>query len=204
VVLFFFSGHGTAGRNVAPLDETGGLDEYLCSYGSITSQYLRDDELSEWLGELRTTNIVVILDTCFSGGQIKAEAGTVRSLPSAPAGVVRKGDGFSADLARRIAPRDMDDNFLRNGLFSYFVMGRLETNPDRNGNGEFSAEELFGHSWPRVRWLSRRLPSVDQHPQIRDGYPAADPSAARLAVGVGPSSRLLPAAHGDNVLADEP
>ena len=110
MVLFFFSGHGTTGRDVAPLDETGGLDEYLCSYGCTTSQYLRDDELSEWLGELPTTNIVVILDTRFSGGQIKAEAGTVRSLRGAAAGVVRKGDGFSADLARRIAPRDMDDN----------------------------------------------------------------------------------------------
>ncbi len=110
VVLFFFSGHGTTGRDVAPLDEADGVDEYLCAYGSTLSQYIRDDELSEWLGALPTTNVAVILDTCFSGGQIKVEGGTVKALPSTPIGVVQKGDGFAADLTHRMAQRDMDDN----------------------------------------------------------------------------------------------
>lgn len=217
VVLFFFSGHGTTGPDVTPLDETDGFDEYICPYGSTLSQYIRDDELSEWLGLLPTTNVVVILDTCYSGGQIKVEGRTVKSLPGTPSGVVQKGDGFSADLTRRMVPKDMDDDagcvvltasdddelsyelfLLRNGLFSFFVIRGLERYWDWNGNGELSAEELFVYSWLGTRWLGSRL-GIDQYPQIHDDYPAGDPSAAQLAVGLGPPSGLLPGVHRDDV-----
>jgi hypothetical protein len=219
VVLFFFSGHGTTGLDVAPLDEADGVDEYICPYGSLLSQYIRDDELSAWLAELPTTRVVVMLDTCFSGGQAKVQGRAGKSLPGTAVSGVGEGDGFAADLTKRIGPSDMDDNpgcvvlaasdddelsyefrLLENGLFSYFVIGGLARNPDRNGNGELSAEELFLYSWLRVRWLCARLPSVDQHPQLHDDYPAGNPSAAQLAVGIGLPSGLLPAVHGDEVL----
>jgi hypothetical protein len=218
VVLFFFSGHGTFGSDVAPLDEGDGSDEYLCAYGSTLTSFIRDDELSDWLGSLPTTNVVVALDTCHSGGQIKAPGGVVRSLPGTPTGMVQRGDGFAADLSPRLAPRDMDDNpggvvltaadddeysyefvFLRNGLFSYFLIGGLEQYADRDGDGELSAEELFLFAWLRVRILDRRM-GLGQHPQLLDDYPAADPSTEQLAVGIGPPSGSLPAAHDDSVL----
>lgn len=218
VVLFFFSGHGTTGLDVEPLDEADGVDEYLCSYGSTSSQFIRDDELSEWLGELPTTNVVVILDTCFSGGQIKVQGGTAKALPGTPSGAVQQGDGFTADLTQRLAPRDMDDHagcvvltasdddelsyelsLLRNGLFSFFAIRGLEKYWDGDGNGEVSAEELFVYSWVGVRWLGGRL-DIDQHPQMHDDYPAGDPSAGRLTVGIGPPSGLPPAAQGDELL----
>jgi len=203
VVLFFFSGHGTTGMDVAPLDEEDGVDEYIVPYGSTISQYIRDDELSEWLGNLPTANVVVILDTCHSGGQIKAEGTAIKSLAGTPADLVQKGDGFAADITARVGPRDMDDNpgcvvltaadddeysyelaFLRNGVFSYFVIRALEQDPDRDDNGELSAEEIFVFSWARTFWLSRRL-HLGQHPQIYDGYPAGAPSTGQLAVGIG-------------------
>lgn len=176
VVLFFFSGDGTTGSDVVPLDETDGVDEYICSYGSTFSQYIRDDELSQWLGGLPTTNVVVIIDTCFSGGQIEVPGRTVKSLPGTPSGLVQQGDGFTADLTQRIAPHDMDDNagcvvmtaadadelsyefyFLQNGLFSFFVIRGLERYWDRNGDGELSAEELSVYSLVGTRWLGSRL-----------------------------------------------
>ncbi|MBC8229659.1 caspase family protein, partial [bacterium] len=78
VCLLFFSGHGTNGIDVNPIDESDGLDEYICAHDAN----IRDDELSDWLGNLSTTNVVVIVDTCFSGGQIKVVDGfTPKVLP---------------------------------------------------------------------------------------------------------------------------
>jgi len=206
VVLVFFSGHGTTGPDVAPLDEADSVDEYTCPYGSALPQYIRDDELSEWLGELPTTNVVVIVDTCFSGGQVMIPGVTLKSLPGTPSGVVQEGDGFTTDLTQRITPQDMDDNagcvvltaadedelsyefaFLRNGLFSFFAIAGLERYPDLDGNGELSAEELFVYPWIGVRWLGSHL-GIDQHSQLHDDYPAGDSSAGRLGVGIGPPS----------------
>ena len=203
VVLFFFSGHGTNGSDIAPLDEADGVDEYLCAYGSSSSEFIRDDELSEWLGNIPTPNVTVILDTCFAGGEIKAPGAAIKSLPGTPVGLVKRGDGFAPDLISRIRPMDMDDNagcvvltssaedelsyelaFLSNGLFSFFAVRGLERNLDLDGNGELAAEELFVYPWLGVRWFETRF-GIPQHPQLHDSYPAGDPSSARLGVGLG-------------------
>ena len=94
VCLFFYSGHGTVMPDAEPLDEADGYDECLVPYslfGTIT-----DDELSAWLAQLPTTNVVVIIDTCFSGGQIKGadrSGSRVKSIATNQ-GVIRRGDGL--------------------------------------------------------------------------------------------------------------
>ena len=109
--LFFFSGHGTYGPDVSPFDETDGLDEYLCAYNASDSSlknHIRDDQLEKWLSPAvnKGANVVVILDTCFSGGAIKREVkipGTARSeelLVKTMEGKPEVGitDGFAKDL----------------------------------------------------------------------------------------------------------
>jgi len=210
VCLLFFSGHGTNGIDIAPIDESDGLDEYICAH----DENIRDDELSIWLGNLPTTNVVVIVDTCFSGGQIKvvddfgtqatqSKGFTPKVLPGTT-GVVQKGDGFASDITRRIGVQDMDDNpgcvvlaacdddelswefgKLENGLFSYFVISGLEKNVDRNENGELSAEETGKYAKFIVNLLNRILPFLKQHPQLYDDYPAGMPQSDELTVCAG-------------------
>jgi hypothetical protein len=76
VCLFFFSGHGTTGTDIAPLDETDGFDEYLVTYAYSN---IRDDELGDWLAALPTDNYVVLLDTCYSGGHVKS-LGSIKGI----------------------------------------------------------------------------------------------------------------------------
>ena len=193
VCLFFFSGHGTNGLDISPFDETDGLDEYLCAYdGNI-----RDDELSSWLGELPTTKVIVILDACFSGGQIKGPLdgdARVKCLLGTQHGVL-KGDGFATDFKRIEGAKDMSQNpgcvvvtaseegesswefpIISNGLFTYCAVAAINNFADWNLNGELSAEEVGMATRLSFSFLYRRYPAlypmILQVPQLYDDYPA--------------------------------
>jgi len=198
VFLFFFSGHGTIGPDRAPLEEADHYDEYLCSYGSEPEAFVRDDELSDWLSLLPMGRIVVLLDTCFSGGQIRSAGGgrVVKGLGSGP----RPGrdDGFIADLIGRYGggtgPLDLDDlggrivaltssrddelsweygEPIAHGLFSYFLLEGLRGPADEEANrdGDVTAEELFPYVYLRVVETAEG-DGVSQHPTFLDGDPA--------------------------------
>lgn len=200
VCVFFFSGHGTNGTDVAPIDELDGVDEYLCAYDSN----IRDDELSNWLAALPTTNVIVILDACYSGGEIRSSErsdGIAKVLPGTAHRVLRD-DGFAADLKRKRA-KDMDDNpgcvvitateddelswefpLINNGLFTYFAVAAINAFADRNGNGELSAEEvgigtrlIFYRLYINNPWL---YPILQQVPQLYDDYPVGNPNSDEL------------------------
>jgi hypothetical protein len=127
VCVFFFSGHGgQAYKDFDPVDESDGKDEYLACWDSNNSDYagdFLDDDLGDTLGQIRGTT-VVMLDACFSGGQIKATisesaSGKIETpqdikFVTKPfeqnAGMTRKGDGFASDLVHRVsASKDADD-----------------------------------------------------------------------------------------------
>jgi len=249
VCLFFFSGHGTNTEDIEPIDESDGLDEYICSYGASLDEFICDDELSDWLGSLPTTNVVVILDACYSGGQIKVVDGfddfdttslvsirrfaptqpkpqskpqatqpkgfTPKVLPGTQ-GVVKKGDGFAADITSLIRVEDMDDNpgcvvltaceddelswefrLLRNGLFSYSVISGLAKNVDKNGNEELSAEEIGKYARFIVNLLNK-FPFLKQHPQLYDDYPHDNPKSDELTLCIG-TPRPVSVIHNESI-----
>jgi hypothetical protein len=199
--LFSFSGHGTTGMDIAPIDEIDGLDEYIVAYDDD----IRDDELSDWIDYLPTNKYVVLLDTCFSGGQIKGmTAGrNINGNKLTPKGigstVPQKGDGFAADFAVRgarvissseIQARDLDDlgrgvvltssdddeesyetSNLQNGVFMYYIVEALSGAADTDGDGGISAEECYAYASPRAAAYTELAEDGPQHAQIYDAYP---------------------------------
>lgn len=162
ICVFFHSGHGGRGVDVAPLDEATGYDEYLVPHDatSSSSSEISDDELGQWFAPMKTTKYVVMIDTCYAGGMIK-------------------GAGFGASLARSLngmsgpaemQTKDLDDvasgvvitsctdielseesGTLQNGVFAYYlVRGIFTGDADINANGWISAEEIFKYSRNRV------------------------------------------------------
>lgn len=76
LVFIHFSGHGTRTRDLNG-DEEDGLDEALCPTDCDIAAYppvnlLLDDEVGALIDALKTDNIVVVLDSCFSGTATKA------------------------------------------------------------------------------------------------------------------------------------
>ncbi len=191
--LFFFSGHGARGPDVAPFDEGGGQDEFLVE--SDDEQNIRDDELGQWIADLPTTKFVGIIAACYSGGMIKAaSAGTHASMTAKGLGTPEPAaiaDGFADDLRRAIerkrqmTPLDLDDNGfgvvitaadddetcqeseqLEHDVFVYYVLEGMGGPADANSDGWFSAEEIYAYGNPRATAFNS-----GQHAQLYDALP---------------------------------
>jgi hypothetical protein len=179
--LFFFSGHGTYGPDVAPIDETDGYDEYFCPYDSLTYESeIRDDELDAWMSPI-TARKVVILDTCYSGGFIKSAQYAVKSASDISSIVFNSelADGFAKDVNKSgfvvLSASDYNETSseypaLQNGVFTYYLNEGLGSPADVNGNG-VSAEEAFAYASPRVRDYVLTHSGIAQDPQMWDGIP---------------------------------
>jgi uncharacterized caspase-like protein len=107
--LFYYSGHGT----------TDGTHEYICpsdvsnsSAAILYSTSIRDDELAGWLSAVKG-QVIVMLDTCYSGGMLGSTATSSLASSSAAgtkavrikclnpkAKAVPAGRGFHAELVK--------------------------------------------------------------------------------------------------------
>lgn len=77
LVLFYFSGHGTRIPKA-----TNDFYKAICPYDTLlkaknipTSKLILDDELGDLLGKLRGREVVVIMDSCHSGGMTRSIRG---------------------------------------------------------------------------------------------------------------------------------
>jgi hypothetical protein len=178
LVLFSFSGHGGAGLDVAPYDETDGYDEYICPYDSLTyswSNDISDDKLDTWLDTLDSEKVVVALDTCHSGGFIRG-AKSKTTFPKAA-----ESDGFIKDVSQpgRVIlaacaedESSLEDATLQHGVFSYYILqgfSHLE-DVDANGDHQVAAEEFFRYADPRTVDFTVKYKDETQHPELYDGY----------------------------------
>ncbi len=86
LTVLFFGGHGRQLSDLDPLDEIDGYDEAIVPYDAPfsvaaqggTDRYLRDDTVGELLERLRrrvgpTGQVVVLLDTCYSGTAARSD-----------------------------------------------------------------------------------------------------------------------------------
>jgi len=161
-VVFYFSGRGSYGPDQPPFDEGDGLEEYLVPFdgqANSSARDLSDDALEALLAALPTNNVLVILDTGFSGtasrsgipsdkGKFVLRSGNMRAVdPSTVDGMshelARPGYVFIASAQHGAAPRE--SNQLRNGVFThYFVEGmRGVANPGRK---TVTAQQAFEYA----------------------------------------------------------
>jgi len=176
VFMFYFSGHGSHGIDVPPFDDANLDDEYICPYDSRYDSngyinyksLIRDDQLYSWLLPItqKGATVLVILDTCYSGGALKAGAATLRPgvnikvMDGTP--LVKKSttSGFSKDLNNPgfIVLTACDDEELsaetpwfQNGVFTHLLLRALDGVADDswviggvgNDDGIITANELF-------------------------------------------------------------
>jgi uncharacterized caspase-like protein len=178
--VFFFSGHGTFGPDLPPIDEADGLDEYIAPHDALESSFsldIRDDELDNWLHSIPGANVCLIADSSFSGGLFK---GTQRVKFIARPWHEEQWDGRRPDgtlkdvnWPRSIVLTASDDDespiespVLGNGVFTYYLVEGLEGPANVSGNSFISAEEAYGYAAPRSTAFFGGM-----HPQMLDSHP---------------------------------
>jgi uncharacterized caspase-like protein len=150
VYLFFFSGHGSRIPDEdSPAEESDGYDEVICPYDTTgdLENIISDDELGGWLTECKG-NVVVILDTCMSGGFTKGMEEKVKTFPNphvAKDAVARRhfAEGLVEHFKQQPISRDLnqeeyvvlmaceedksayESRRLKNGVFTYYIVEGL-------------------------------------------------------------------------------
>ncbi|MBN2584104.1 MAG: caspase family protein [Planctomycetes bacterium] len=117
--VFYFSGHGSYDVDQPPEDEEDFFDEFIVPYDydwdaeDDWETMIRDDELVQWIDALTAGKVVVILDTCHSGGMIKdvgPQKGITIKCLNRDNPLPMEGDGFASDLMRSMKEVSTDPN----------------------------------------------------------------------------------------------
>lgn len=93
VVVVFFSGHGTSVAD-ENREEADGKDEAIVPYDAVDflkpADVVIDDSLGVWLGAIKTHNVTMIVDACYSGSINRGEPpGRAKGLSVKQTGSVR-------------------------------------------------------------------------------------------------------------------
>lgn len=180
-VLIYYSGHGSRQKD-ADGDENDQFDETIVpwDYG-LHNEYIVDDELAQWVSELRSLNVLLVFDSCYSGSMergalgVYPEGGTTRS----PQPVLT--DGIEGDLAAAAGTRSgaamkrivitacrpdevaYESHTLQNGVLTYYLLEGLAGSGDADGDSWVTAQEAYQYSAREIETEFGR-----QHPQMVD------------------------------------
>ena len=182
IVIFYFSMHGSQIDDQYPLDEPDMYDEYVVPFdydaGNL-STYLFDEELSEKFNTLDLTNLLIIFETCNSGGMIDGSADL-------------SGSGRVIMTSCAADESSWPMYFWRHWMFPHFLFRGLIGFADLNRDKMITAEEAFFYAetptilrstiYAKLFSLIPFIPHdfFPQHPQLYDGWPTEENNTEEL------------------------
>lgn len=182
MVMIYWSGHG--GRCAdQDGDEKDGYDEYLVpgdgrldNIETIRRTMLLDDTFGRWLQDLDGRRILVVLDTCYSGGQSSQAKGLVNANPAdnnanfdfLDGDLERTKDLGQKEMAILTSSQANQVSFERKegdlSSMTYFFIAQL-----RNGSGPISLPEMWEGLKEKVAaYVEQSFPGSTQTPVLID------------------------------------
>ena len=163
IVFVYYSGHG------APNAQTG--DAYLVPYNGDPS-FIAETGYSlkrmyEALSKLQAKEIIVALDSCFSGAGgrsvlAKGARPLVMNLQSNIA-LSRNITVLSASSGEQISSTYDEKG---HGLFTYFLLKGIKNEDVIKADGSIKMDDLFGYIKPQVERIARKQFNNEQTPQL--------------------------------------
>jgi hypothetical protein len=191
IVILFYSGHGGQIPDLNG-DEGDTFDEFIAMFdtnmvGGNYERVITDDDLQVLLALLESRHIVVIIDSCYSGGMIVSAAQTPGSGDLLRRGLVNplsSGEISTQDtLSDLVGPGRLiitggtgdqstwESPSLQNGVFTYFFLqGLQDILHDTNQNGNISFEEAYWFSKDVVDYWIYANQAEHQNPDISDQH----------------------------------
>lgn len=173
-IVIFFSGHGTQDIDDNN-DETDGYDEFLVPYDfddNDISSAIRDDIFSYWINNLKSENILIIFDSCYSGGAAK-----VKGFNHIKAKGQVLVDDFIKDIFKEVpktgvallaACKDHQYSFeapeFAMGLFTYGLISSFNKINDLDNDQTLNIDEIFSPTKKYVTAYSTKICKQEQTP----------------------------------------
>ena len=162
-VFIYFSGHG------APNPKTG--ESYLVPYDGdptfIDKTGYSLSRLYQHLADLPAKEVVVVLDSCFSGagGRSVIAQGMRPIVTELKSPLLAKGKTIvlSASTGQQVSSTY---GAKSHGLLTYFFLKGLQGEGDTNKDGFIELKELFDYLSPQVARVARREFNNEQTPQL--------------------------------------
>jgi hypothetical protein len=162
-VFVYYSGHG------APDPKTGGA--YLVPYDGDPS-FIAETGYSlkrmyDALGKLPAKEIIVALDSCFSGAggrSVLAKGARPLVMNLQNNTILSKNmTVLSASAGNQISSTYDDKG---HGLFTYFLLKGIKNEDVVNPDGSIKMDDLFGYIKPQVERIARKQYNNEQTPQL--------------------------------------
>ena len=182
IVIFYFSMHGSRIKDIKPFDEPDTYDECLLPYdfnSSNKDKKIVDEELNNSFSNIQINNLVLIFETCYSGGMIDGDNDL-------------KKDGRIILTSSKEDETSWGTFFTNSWLFPRHLFKAFLGKADKNNDFYISAEEAFFYSKrPTIFWsfifasIYSLIPFIPhnfyaQHPQIFDGWPSINDNSDEL------------------------
>jgi hypothetical protein len=181
-VFIYFSGHG------APNPKTG--DAYLVPYDGdpafVDETGYALKRLYQQVGKLPAKDVVVMLDSCFSGAGGRSVIGKgMRPMVLSVENPVLA-SGKTVVLAASAGDQVSSTHDQKShGLLTYFFLKGLQGEAGNNKDGTVDLKELFAYLKPQVERTARREYNNEQTPQLL-GSPELLSKGVRLVERAGP------------------
>jgi len=177
LILFYFSMHGGKTDDVFPYDEPDDIDEFVIPYKQDEKEgNILDEELADMFDNIFSENLIIIFETCYSGGMIDG------------ADDLRKSGRIIITSAKE--DETSYAYYFREGwLFPYYLNRGLQGRADKNRDGFVTAEEAYRYTRFPVILRSTiygyllyifHKSLFNQHPQIYDGWPSEENNEEEL------------------------
>lgn len=165
-VIIFYAGHGASETD--PLDpDQDGLEKYLLPYDAriddLFSTAISMKDITTIFQRMRADRIIFIADTCYSGasgGRSLLVSNTRATLSDKFLERISQGKGRVIITACSANEVSKEDDNLKHGVFTYYLLEGLKGKADLDEDGLISVSEIFSY-------LSRTVPKAsgfDQHP----------------------------------------
>jgi hypothetical protein len=166
MVIIYFAGHGASEKDVMSPDGDG-LEKYLLPYDAdprdLYASALPMNEVSRIFNRIRSERLIFIADACYSGasgGRTISLAGVRANISDAFLDRIASGKGRVILTASGANEVSGEDDELRHGVFTYFLLEGLRGRADTDKDGIITVDEVY-------RYVSREVPRAtgqEQHP----------------------------------------
>jgi len=169
-VIIYWSGHGSRCADDGG-DEQDGFDEFLVphdgnldSVATIRKTMIMDDTFGRWIQELDGRRVVIVLDTCHSGGQSSGQKSIPTAFDFLDGELTRIKDIGQRDTALLASSTSSQVSFERKeadlSTMTYFLVEQLRT-----AQGPVTLTETFGQLKKSVTdYVTKTFPGTTQTP----------------------------------------